>query len=104
MSPRPRKLSHRYATEVDFEIYDMGPLITWQMTFSYYDNFFWASPLPTKMFEGAHAPHPPLAGAHTPPCGRLACTPPWAPMHNAYYMCLFISIIGYTVSNFLKYV
>ena len=26
MSPKPRKLSHRYATEVDFEIYDMGPL------------------------------------------------------------------------------
>ena len=25
MSPKPRKLSHRYATEVDFEIYDMGP-------------------------------------------------------------------------------
>ena len=25
-SPKPRKLSHRYATEVDFEIYDMGPL------------------------------------------------------------------------------
>ena len=24
--PPPRKLSHRYATEVDFEIYDMGPL------------------------------------------------------------------------------
>ena len=24
MSPKPRKLSHRYATEVDFEIYDMG--------------------------------------------------------------------------------
>ena len=26
MSPKPRKLSHRYATEVDFEIYNMGPL------------------------------------------------------------------------------
>ena len=25
-TPLPRKLSHRYATEVDFEIYDMGPL------------------------------------------------------------------------------
>ena len=24
--PLPRKLSHRYATEVDFEIYGMGPL------------------------------------------------------------------------------
>ena len=24
--PPPRKLSHRYATEVDSEIYDMGPL------------------------------------------------------------------------------
>ena len=26
MSSKSRKLSHRYATEVDFEIYDMGPL------------------------------------------------------------------------------
>ena len=24
--PPPHKLSHRYATEVDYEIYDMGPL------------------------------------------------------------------------------
>ena len=25
-TPPPRKLSHRYATEIDFEIYDMRPL------------------------------------------------------------------------------
>ena len=25
-TPPPLKLSHRYATDVDFEIYDMGPL------------------------------------------------------------------------------
>ena len=37
--PPPLKLSHRYATEVDFQIYEMGPL-------AYYmaDDFFIRNP------------------------------------------------------------
>ena len=43
--PPPLKLSHRYATEVDFQIYEMGPL-------AYYmaDDFFIPNP-PLMIFR-----------------------------------------------------
>ena len=50
--PRPLKLSHRYATEVDFQISEMGPL-------AYYmaDDFFIPNPplsMGTKQVYGIY--------------------------------------------------
>ena len=71
-------------------------------SFSYYEGLFWASPFPTKMFEGTHAP--PLRAPIPPPAGAWHAPPMGAHAYAYSYMCLIISIIEYTISNFLKYV